>query len=518
MHVGKLFLSRMQNRVIKTILIWCVWPIMLLNLANAAITDDPASSHDKIAKKNVVLILADDLGWADLSITTSEFYETPNIAKLAKQGTFYRNAYSAATVCSPARGAIMSGQFPATNGYTGLEGQWGRPSKGRFIDAEFASHLALTQVTLAEALQQHGYHTAHFGKWHLGRGAQYGPLQQGFDQFYSGFEEGIWRGKTFPKQVKNYHEKKWQGKRFNDQGEFITDVLTDKVLATIDRNKNNPFFLNIWYWAVHTPIKAKAKDIAYFKAKAKRMGLDKVEPFQFDGYFPADPHYKKQQGTPVKKRIIQSDPVYAAFVYSLDQNIGRIMDKLDALGLTDNTVILFASDNGGLSSAEGSPTSNAPLKEGKGWSFDGGLRIPLIIKGTDFPANQTITTDVSTTDLYPTILAVNSLPLRPTQHKDGRSLLPHSQHSEVKQDRKLFWHSPHYFNNGGYPFSGVLTQGWKYVYRYDINESALFNLNQDPYETNNLALSDPDRVDKLKSQLNHWKKSVRAQEPKPYLK
>lgn len=357
----------------------------------------PIAAHS-CNKQNVIFILADDLGWADLSCNGSKFYETPNIDRLAQKGIFFSNAHAASPVSSPARGAIMTGKYPSRTRYTGLLGQWGKPSLGRLIDADFSPNISAQEFTLAEAFKEGGYKTLHLGKWHLGESEETMPLNQGFDVNITGYEEG-----------------KWQAQRFNEKGEFVTDILTNKTLKVIKKNRDKPFFLNLWYYAVHTPIRAKEKDIEYFKEKAKRLGLDTVNPIEEAERFPAVPWFIQRKGGKrgnLKRRMFQSDPVYAAFLYCLDQNIGRIMQLLNDLKLNERTTIVFFSDNGGLSTSEGSPTCNIPLRDGKGWDSEGGVRVPLIIYSPVVNTKEHVCdSPVVGTDLYPTLLELCGLPL-----------------------------------------------------------------------------------------------------------
>lgn len=451
-------------------------------------------------KQNVIFILADDLGWADVSCNGSVFYETPNIDKLAQKGVFFKNAYAASPVSSPARGAIMTGKYPSRTGYTGLIGQWGKPSLGKLIDADFAPNISTEEFTLAEAFQRNGYKTFHFGKWHLGETEEAMPLRQGFDINITGFEEG-----------------KWEVQRFNEKGEFVTDVLTDKVLNVIKENKNEPFFLNLWYYAVHTPIKAKKKDIDYFKDKARRLGLDTINPIEKGESFPAIPWFLQRKGdnrSGIQRRMLQSDPVYAAFLYCLDQNVGRVIQLLDELKLSGHTTIVFYSDNGGLSTSEGSPTCNSPLRDGKGWDSEGGLRVPLIIYSPEVKNERKVCDyPVVGTDIYPTLLELCGLPLYNEQHVDGVSMLSLLKGKIVKR-KPIYWHSPHYFNQGGYPFSAVIDGDWKYVYRYDLETSYLYNLKKDIGEKNNMIQENKKEANRLKSLLDVFKKEVNALYPK----
>lgn len=466
--------------------------LLLLTSALASVATVSAQE-----KQNIIFILCDDLGWADLSCNGSEFYETPNIDKLAQKGIFFSNAHSAAPVSSPARGAIMTGRAPSRTGYTGLSGQWGRPSKGTLIDADFAPNVATEEHTIAESFKAYGYSTLHFGKWHLGdKSAPLTlPLAQGFDRYVTGYEDG-----------------KWEKGRFNDKGEFITDLLTDRALEAIKENKDNAFYLNMWYYAVHTPIIAKPDDIAYFTQKAKMMGLDTQEALVVGERNPALSWFMQSKGVypNVTRRIIQSNPTYAAFLFCLDQNIGRIVSCLEDLGIDDKTTIVFYSDNGGLSSSEGSPTCNAPLNEGKGWSYEGGVRVPLIVYHPDAKvAGERSEQPITGTDIYPTLLELAGLPLEKEHHLDGESFKPIFDGKKTKRS-PICWHSPHYFNQGGHPFSSVYDGEWKYVYFYDLEQEFLYNMKNDLSEQNNLATTKPKEVKRLREILDAYLEDVDA--------
>lgn len=464
--------------------------ILALGLSIASFSQD---------KPNVIFILADDLGYMDVSYNGSTYYETPNLDALAKRGMKFTHAYAAGPVCSPTRGSIISGKYPATSGYTGLSGQVGRPTKGKLIDATSLKNLPLSEITLAEALKKYQYNTCHIGKWHCGDEDTHGPLQQGFDSFTTGFEGAKWIGKRF-RQTDN---------------KFITDHLTDEAIQWIDKNNDAPFFLNLWYYAVHTPVKAKEKDIAYFKEKAVRMGLDTINAFEKGENYPANPWYDKNKtNQAIKRRIIQSDPVYAAFVYCLDYNIGRLVSVLDQKGLMDNTILVFFSDNGGLSSAEGSPTCNAPLREGKGWMYEGALRVPcFVIWDGKIKAAQTSHQPIASTDFYPTILNLSGLKMLPKQHVDGYSFKPLLT-GDISFTRKpIYYHSPHYFNNGSYPFKAIIADGYKYVYNYHFERAELYNLSTDPEEKTDIINKEQDKAAELNKMLDDWLKAINPQYP-----
>ncbi|MGL4736230.1 MAG: sulfatase-like hydrolase/transferase [Cellulosilyticaceae bacterium] len=294
---------------------------------------------------NIVFILIDDMGWKDLACYGSTYYETPEIDKLAKGGMRFDQAYAASPVCSPTRASIMSGKYPARVQVT----DWiGASARGRLIDAPYVDHLPLAEKSLGSALKENGYATWHVGKWHLGAKPYY-PDQHGFDVNIGGNHAGHpHHGYFSPYQLENLEE--------GPDGEYLTDRLTEESITLIrNRDKTKPFFLNLWHYTVHTPVQAKAADIAYFEEKAKRLGLDQQVALVEGEHFPCE-HKKNQR---VMRRVVQSDPAYAAMIYNLDWNVGRLMQVLEAEGILEDTLIIFTSDNGGLATAEGSPTCNA---------------------------------------------------------------------------------------------------------------------------------------------------------------
>lgn len=317
-------------------------------------------------RPNFLFILIDDLGWRDLSCYGSTFYETPGLDRLAAEGMTFTDAYAACPVCSPTRASLLTGRYPARVGVTNYIGGH---STGRLIDAPYIRQLPLEEYNLARALKAGGYVTWHVGKWHLGEAPFY-PQHQGFDVNIGGCHYGHpYKGYFAPWQIEHLPE--------GPDGEYLTDRITDEAIRLIrNHDGSKPFFLNLWHYAVHTPIQAKPEDIERFSRKAEAMGLDKQQALVEGEHFPTD----QKRHLRVMRRIIQSDPGYAAMVWNLDWNIGRVLDALRETAQLDNTVVIFTSDNGGLATAEGSPTSNRPLAEGKGWMYDGGTREPLIVR------------------------------------------------------------------------------------------------------------------------------------------
>ncbi|MFD0676608.1 MULTISPECIES: sulfatase [unclassified Paenibacillus] len=447
-------------------------------------------------KPNIIFILIDDMGWKDLSCYGSTFYETPHLDRLADEGIRFTEAYAACPVCSPTRASIMSGKYPATLGVT----NWiGGHTQGRLIDAPYIDHLPLEEKSLAAALKEGGYRTWHVGKWHLGDRPYY-PNRHGFDINIGGCDWGMPKQGYFsPYGIETLED--------GPDGEYLTDRLTDEAIKLIKQNDGRPFFLNLWHYAVHTPIQVNSEFTEQFAAKAKRLGLDHAHAIVQGEQFPCE--HKKHLN--VERRVIQSDPVYAGMVYNLDLNIGRLLDALKETGQWDNTTIIFTSDNGGLATAEGSPTCNSPLSEGKGWMYEGGVREPLIVK---WPGPGSVSeVPVISTDFYPTLLEMAGLALSPEQHKDGCSLVPLLK-GETRLDREaIFWHYPHYGNQGGTPGSSIRIGEFKLIEFFEDGRLELYNLKDDISEEHNLAAILPEQVKYMKEKLTDWREEVGARIP-----
>lgn len=458
-------------------------------------------------RPNVLFILMDDLGWKDLSCYGSSFYQTPNLDRLAADGMRFTDAYAACPVCSPSRASIMSGKYPARVGVTDWI-DWGNhlhPCRGKVIDAPYTKHLPQSERSLASELKSHGYHTWHVGKWHLG-GPGFYPTDHGFEVNFGGSQIGCpIHGYFSPWDLPNLPEA--------PEGTYLPDFITDEAVRLIRENDEAPFFLNLWYYLVHTPIQAKPADVERFAAKARDLGLDKQQEFEEGEFFPCE----HKQHLHVRRRLIQSDPVYAAMVANMDYNIGRVLQALEETGQAENTLIIFTSDNGGLATAEGSPTCNAPLEEGKGWMYEGGTREPLIVR---WPGNVRpgSTCEVPTTspDFYPTILEAAGLPLQPQQHCDGESLLPLlTETADDLQREAIFWHYPHYGNQGGTPGASLRAGDFKLIEFFEDNHVELYNLREDISEQENLAERLPDLAATLLEKLHAWQEDVQAEIPAP---
>ncbi|MGZ5565888.1 MAG: sulfatase [Limisphaerales bacterium] len=438
-------------------------------------------------KPNIIFILADDLGVCDLGYTGSTFYKTPNIDRLAQESTRFNQAYAACPVCSPTRAALMTGKYPSRTGITDYIGGF---AKGRLLPAPNATHLALEELTIAESLKKAGYVTCHIGKWHLG-GEGFMPEQQGFDVNVGGCAKGHPPSYFSPYKIENLPD--------GPVGEYLTDRLATECEKFIDANKDHPFYLNFCTYAVHTPLQAKRDMVKKYEAQVAKLAPA-----------PAD-EWRKEAKT-VDRRV-QNHAVYGAMVESLDDSVGRVLKKLEQLGLDKNTVVIFTSDNGGLSTGKNGPTSNAPYRAGKGWLYEGGIREALLVKWPGVTkAGSQCETPVITMDFYPTLLTAAGAPKLPQQHRDGVDLTPLLKGGSIAS-RPLFWHYPHYGNQGGQPGSAIRVGDWKLIEWLDSQRTELFNLKDDVGEMHDLAAANPKKLKELQAQLNQWRKEIGAVMP-----
>ncbi len=443
-------------------------------------------------RPNFVFILADDLGWKDLGCQGSSFYDTPHLDGLAKTGTRFTNAYAACPVCSPTRASIMSGQYPARLHLTDYIGG-GRNAK--LTTPKFLDHLPLEHITIADAFKEVGYETFFAGKWHLGRKG-YWPENQGFDVNMGGNDRGGPYGG-------NKYFSPYGNPCLPDgpPGEHLPDRLAIETCKFIEAHKDEPFLAYLSYYSVHTPLMAR-EDLQkkYEQRRAERKLQDTWG----------------EEGQR-KVRLVQSHAIYAGMVEAMDQGVGKVLDTLDRLKLTDNTVVIFMSDNGGLSTSEGHPTCNLPLRAGKGWLYEGGIREPMIVRwpGTT-KAGSVCDEPVTSTDFYPTMLEIADLPAKPEQHCDGMSLTGLLKKPDSKlAPRELFWHYPHYGNQGGSPGGAVRAGDFKLIEFYEDDHVELYDLVKDIGEKKNLAAKMPEKAAELRKKLDDWRKSVKADMPKP---
>ncbi|MCF7855035.1 MAG: sulfatase [Candidatus Pacebacteria bacterium] len=457
-------------------------------------------------KPNIVFILLDDFGWTDLSCYGSTFYETPNLDRLATRSMRFTDAYAACPVCSPTRASIMSGKYPARLGLTNYI-SWvnpGHQDKCRLIEAPYVPYLSTDENSLASTLKEIGYTTWHIGKWHMGE-EPYWPDKHGFDVNIGGCDLGHPNNGYFsPYNIPNLED--------GPEGEYLTDRLTDEAIKLIRHNEDSPFFLNLWYYTVHTPIQGKPELVAKYERKARALGLDKVKTFEEGEIHPKSETVLKR----IRRRLVQSDPVYAAMIECMDANVGRLLKAIEEKGELDNNIVIFTSDNGGLATSEGSPTCNAPLSEGKGWMYEGGTREPLIVcwPGVTQP-NSICREPVTSPDFYPTILDMIGADPAPDQHVDGVSFTSLLKGQKPLDRDGIFWHYPHYGNQGGTPGSSIRTGDWKLIEFYEDSRLELYNLREDVGETVNLAGTRPDITQRLHQRLKGWRVDMEALEPTP---
>jgi len=452
------------------------------------------SSTDE--RPNIVIFLVDDLGWKDIGSFGSSFYETPNIDALAAEGMSFQQAYAASPVCSPTRASIMAGKNPARMNTTdwfgapqpeNVQNHWTRNKPLK--PASYTPYLPLEEKTIAEALKEHGYTTFFAGKWHLGDEEKYWPKNHGFDINKGGFSSGAPRSYFAP----------YSNPRLKDgpNGEHLPHRLAQETASFIKKHQDQPFLAYLSFYSVHNPKQAHLDLINKYKEKKSELGL--VNKWGKEGAR--------------KVRLVQTDPVYAGMVDAMDQAVGTVMQQLRDLGIEENTIVIFFSDNGGLSTSEGHPTSNMPLRAGKGWMYEGGIREPMIVKwpGVTKPGSSTLEPVISM-DLYPTILESAGLPLEPRQHVDGESLLPLLKGRPMDRG-PLYFHYPHYGNQGGSPASAIRKGNYKLIEFYEDKPVELYNIARDISENNNLAPENPTLVNELQGMLDDWKRSVDAQLP-----
>ena len=452
---------------------------------------------------NILLIVVDDLGWADLGCYGADVHRTPAIDRLARRGVRFTDAYAAAPVCSPTRASIMTGKFPARLHMTvWFEASQRPPTNLPLIPPRTRANLPLAEETIAEKLKRLGYVTAHIGKWHLGDAAHY-PETQGFDINIGGTFWGAPATFFYPYRGRWSNTKEVRyvpGLPFGQPGEYLTNRLTDEAIRVLEQSAEKPFFLHMAYHTVHTPIEAPDEVVARYR--------DAVGP---------------------RKR--HQNPTYAAMVEILDRNVARLLDKLDRLGIAERTVVILTSDNGGYINRHRGMrvTNNAPLRSGKGSLYEGGIRVPLIIRWPGRAANgrvcrqPTLSTDLhatildlatSTSDAVPDPSAGNT-PHTPASATDGLSLVPLLTNPEATLPRKqLFFHYPHYYPTTT-PVSAIREGDWKLLEFFEDLRVELYNLADDLGEQHNLADQHPQRVADLRRKLHRWRRDVSAQMPVP---
>lgn len=469
-------LSAFLQRFCITKLNWCLWlqPLMIIFLGNLAV-QVRVEAFD--SRTNVIFFLADDLGWTGLRSYGSDFYETPHLDQLANSGMRFTNAYAACTVCSPTRASIMTGMYPARLRLTDFIAGQNRPfAKLRIPD--WTKGLDQSTVTVAEKLQAYGYKTALVGKWHLnppdGGPGSTTPHDHGFDFVVEK-----------PKGTKGYHLSADKAKQAGHRT-YLTDYLTDGAIEFIEREASNPFFLYFSYHVPHTPIQGRKDLVEYFEKKRDPDAL----------------HHNAN---------------YAAMVASMDHSVGRVLERVDQLGLTENTLVVFTSDNGGLTQRYGKHdgfTDNHPLRRGKGSAYEGGVRVPAIIKwpGETDPGSM-CDEPICSIDYFPTLIEIalgSSTKVVPT-FTDGMSLVPILRDPKHALERDLFWHYPHYHAGGDGPYSAIRSGRWRLVEFHESGKVELYDLASDIGEQKNLFPVARGQADGLLKKLRHWLEAVGAQ-------
>ncbi|MBU2949314.1 sulfatase [Tamlana agarivorans] len=454
------------------------------------------SCNQKPQTKNILFILADDYGYNDMSLRNSSFYETPNIDNLAKEGMIFNDGYAACQVCSPSRASIMSGKSAARHGITDWIGaetgeEWRKRNRhNKLLPPDYIHNLPHEYTTLPEALKQEGYKTFFAGKWHLGKEGSW-PEDHGFDVNIGGWTPGSpWGGYFSPFQNPKLENK--------EDGENLSMRLANETVKFIRDNKEDNFFAFLSFYAVHGPIQTTQEKWAKYREKAERNGI-KDRGFEMGHFLPI--------------RQTQDNPIYAGLVESMDDAVGTVLDALKEMGLDENTIVIFTSDNGGVAAGDNFSTSNQPLRGGKGYQFEGGIREPYFIKVPWLNvANKQSNTPVSGTDFYPTILDLLGMELKPEEHADGVSLLPLLMGEEI-ENRPLIWHYPHYGNQGGEPSSIIRLGDWKLIHYYEDNRNELYNLRSDLEETHDVSKYHLNLVKELKTNLFDYLEEVGARFP-----
>lgn len=470
--------------------------LTMVSVKGAAALESPATHVDE-GSPNIVMFFIDDLGYMDLSCYGSKFHETPMIDDLAKRSIRFTDFYSANPVCSPTRAALMTGKAPQRMGIT----QW--------LNQPNDLHLPLEEVTMGEALSSGGYQTGYIGKWHLGDKDNQQPREQGFNWMRCVNRAGQPGSYFFPFKRKAGKNKPvkipfWDVPDLDDrkEGDYLTDGLTDHALSFISDNKDRPFFLCFAHYAVHTPIQAPQELVGKYKTKAEKFPV-------------SGPEFIVERNDSRTRRL-QNNPTYGAMMENLDMNVGRVLKHLDDLSLTKNTIIVFTSDNGGLSTlaskrSSGGPTSCKPLRAGKGWTYEGGIRIPTMISWPEKIKPGVSAIPAITMDLYPTLLELAGLKLRPTQHLDGHSLASALQGDpdETLSNRFLAWTYPHHHGSGHTPSNAIRRGDWKLIQLTDKKTPTdqryeLYHLADDIGEQQNLAVKHFDKTHEMAKLLAEW--------------
>jgi arylsulfatase A-like enzyme len=466
----------------------CLWPLFLFPLSLFACRLDASER-----RPNFVFFLVDDLGWKDLGCYGSTLHDTPHLDRLAASAMRFTDAYASCPVCSPTRGSVMTGKYPARLGITDwIPGQ--RPQNRPLTCPSISNELPLEEVTIAEALKEAQYKTFFAGKWHLG-GEGFWPDQQGFDINKGGHHKGSPPGGY-------YSPYKNPALTDGPEGEYLTDRLAAESVRFVKANRNEPFLLYLSFYTVHTPIQACQRHIETYQAK-----VDALPPIEGLQQRPEGDGFTKMR---------QDNPAYASMVRAMDDAVGRVLDTLDALELAGDTIVIFTSDNGGRSTLfrSGNPTSNEPIRAGKGWCYEGGIRVPLIVRCPGVTrAGSLCDVPVTSTDFYPTMLELAGLDLQPEQHVDGTSLVPLLTGGKSLSRQAIYWHYPHYHGSAWKPGGALRSGPWKLIEFYEDQRVELYNLTEDFRERHDLSAAKPDKTVELLQKLHAWRDDVGAKMP-----
>ncbi|GGF40751.1 sulfatase [Echinicola rosea] len=472
---------------------WKMW--LCIVFLSWSVANAPAYGQES-GKPNVLLILVDDLGYHDLGITGSEFYETPHIDKLGEQSFRFEQGYASSRVCSPSRAGLMTGVTPAVHGITDWIGapegegwrKYGRHTQ--LLPPEYAHTLPSELVTLPEAMKANGYETFFAGKWHLGGQGSY-PEDHGFDTNIGGYEAGSPKGGYFAPYD---NPKLSQG----PDGENLSIRLAEETATFIEQAHDRPFFAMLSFYAVHGPIQTTSEKWSKYRNKAESAGI-------------ADHGYSMERRLPIRQ--VQDNPVYGGLVEAMDEAVGIVMKALEKKGLDENTIVIFTSDHGGVSSGDNFSTSNLPLRGGKGYQWEGGLRVPFFIK-VPKAIGGTIESPASNIDFLPTLVELTGGDPADLKGVEGVSLVPAMEGKKMKS-RDFFWHYPHYGNQGGDPSAIIRSGDWKLIYYWENKQAELYNLVTDPYEQEDVARSHGKMVKKLTQKLFGYLERHQASYPYP---
>ena len=510
-----------KKMMMKNVFKWMIVLCCAVFAAQASVSGAPRSP-------NIIFFLADDLGWPDVGCYGSSFYETPAIDQLAKEGAKFDNAYATCQVCSPSRASILTGKYPARTNLTEWLGGKAEQDHEKFHSAKKAKALPQGEITIAEALRRHGYATANYGKAHVARD----PKTYGFDEAITGWV------RSFYYPFGNAYDKTLPAK----EGDYFTDKLTDAALDFIERKKDQPFFVHLEHFAVHDPIQGRKDFVEKYKKKLAKMPVDAGPDYILEGN-PDEPApseasiaemKENQRGADfINNRVgwvkqKQDNVEFAGMVGALDESLARIRAKLEELNIADNTIIIFTSDNGGMSATNRFQINNnraqmdqrfsssmLPLRGGKGWLYEGGIRVPLIVYWPGHTEPGMVTdVPVTGTDFYPTLLEMLDLPLMPEQHKDGISFVPLLEGKPFIGHDAIYWHFPHYSNHGNQSPGGAVRVGkYKLLEYFENGTVQLFDLDNDLGEQRDISKENPETTQKLLKMLQDWRQQTDAKMP-----